>query len=316
VKGRLETGWFEIYDGTKLFLRRWRPESPPRAVIHIIHGMAEHGGRYEDFAGFLNEAGIEVWAADLRGHGKTANLALNSPMNGGLLGHCADENAIPKLIYDINRLNEEIKEQHPDLPLFILGHSWGSFLTQSFIEHSKTKPAGCILSGTRGSAGIEVKLGLVFMKLVSQIKGKRIKSRFVNAIVFGAYNKRFKPVRTSFDWLSRDTKAVDSFVEDPLCGKPSTVGFLHDLLVLLLQTQRPRNLAKINKELPIFVFSGSCDPVGLYGAGVISLINKYKKRRIKDLEFVLYPHARHECLHEINQKEVFNCLLQWILKHI
>jgi len=311
-----ETSWFETFDGTKLFQRKWRTENPPRAVVHIIHGMSEHGGRYGNFAEFLTARGIEVRAADMRGHGKTADLSVNSPEYGGLMGHCADRNANRKLLCDIGRLNEDIKKTRPDLPLFLLGHSWGSFLAQAYIESSKTKLAGCILSGTRGTAGADLHFGIILIKMFCLAKGIRARSKFISMLFFGAYNKSFKPARTLFDWMSRDQKAVDEFTDDYLCGKAPTIGFFYDLAALLIHIQNRKNINKISRELPIYIFSGSSDPVGLFGDSVISLFYKYKNRQIRDLEFILYPQARHECLNEINKKEVYHNLAEWLLNRI
>ncbi|GHV01132.1 hypothetical protein FACS189483_11320 [Spirochaetia bacterium] len=203
--------WFCADDGTKLFLRRWLrdPGVKPRGVLHVVHGMAEHSLRYERLARRLCEAGFEVWAADQRGHGKTADPAVNEGGHGGLLGYCGDQEWLP--VQDIIAINRKIKEVHGDLPLFLLGHSWGSFLVQNVIEVNSQGLAGCILSGTRGPDGFKITAGAPAMALIAAIKGKRRPSRLAWAIANGPYNKPFKPNRTRFDWLSRDEKEVDAF---------------------------------------------------------------------------------------------------------
>jgi len=309
-------GYFESHDGTKLYLYKWLPEQNPKAIVHIIHGMAEHAFRYLRLAEKLVKEGIEVWAADQRGHGKTANLELNDPGRGGLLGHCGDNNSIACVTADIHAVNEEIRKTRPNIPLFLLGHSWGSFIAQNYIEYSEElKINGCILSGTKGPDGFIIKAGIPLMIVLSALKGQRKGSRMAKSIGDGAYNKPFKPNRTSFDWLSRDEEEVDKFIKDPLCGFLCSSGFYRDLVKLLYNIHRSDALARINRSLPVYVFSGSDDPVGEMGKGPTLLVGAYRDCGITDCEFVLYPGARHETLNETNREEVIENLLSWINKH-
>ena len=309
--------YLDSHDGTKLYLYKWSPEQSPKAVLHIVHGMAEHALRYKRLAERLTQAGIEVWAADQRGHGKTANLELNDPGRGGLLGHCGDSNSIACVTADIHAVNAEIRKSKPNLPLFLLGHSWGSFLVQNYIEYSEEiKIDGCILSGTKGPDGFLIKAGIPLMIVLSAFKGQRKGSRMAKSIGDGAYNKPFKPNRTSFDWLSRDEKEVDKFIQDPLCGFLCSSGFYRDLVKLLYNIHRSDALARINRSLPVYVFSGSADPVGEMGKGPTLLVDAYRNHGMEDFEFVLYPGARHETLNETNREEVIENLLSWINKHI
>jgi len=309
--------YFDSHDGTKLYLYKWSPDQNPKAVLHIVHGMAEHALRYKRLAEKLTQAGIEVWAADQRGHGKTANLELNDPGRGGLLGHCSDSNSIACVTADIHAVNAEIRRIKPNIPMFLLGHSWGSFLVQNYIEYSEEiKIDGCILSGTKGPDGFLIKAGVPLMIVLSALKGQRKGSRMAKSIGDGAYNKPFKPNRTVFDWLSRDEKEVDKFIEDPLCGFLCSSGFYRDLVKLLYNIHRADALARINRSLPVYVFSGSADPVGEMGKGPTLLVDAYRNHGMEDFEFVLYPGARHETLNETNREEVEENLLSWINKHI
>jgi len=316
--------FFESHDGTKLYLYRWSPEPSltsndlqtrePKAVLHIVHGMAEHGLRYKRLAEKLTNAGIEVWAADQRGHGKTADLSVNGPGRGGLLGHCADGNSSMRVTADIRALNEEIRKTR-NAPLFLLGHSWGSFIVQNYIEYSDNLAVnGCILSGTKGPGDFMVKAGVPFMAALAVLSGQRKVSKISKGLADGAYSKTFKPCRTPFDWLSRDESEVDKYAEDPLCGFLCSSGFYRDLAKLLYNIQRNDAMARIKRSLPVYVFSGSADPVGDMGRSTTALVNAYRNLGIVDCEFVLYPGARHETLNETNREEVMDNLLAWIKK--
>jgi alpha-beta hydrolase superfamily lysophospholipase len=309
--------YFESHDGAKLYLYRWEPPAQPKAVLHIVHGMAEHALRYRRLAEKLTAAGIEVWAADQRGHGKTADLNVNRPDNGGLLGHCEDGNGYAAVTQDVHALNIEIKKTRQNVPVFLLGHSWGSFIVQNYIEEYSGELIinGCILSGTRGPGDFMIKAGLPFLTLLAALRGQRNGSRLARALADGQYNKPFKPNRTQFDWLSRDEVEVDKYAADPFCGKLCSSGFYRDLTGVLYNIHRDEAMARISRNLPVYVFSGNADPVGNMGASPTALVNAYRNLGVEDLEFVLYPGARHETLNETNREEVIENLLSWINRH-
>jgi alpha-beta hydrolase superfamily lysophospholipase len=153
------------------------------------------------------------------------------------------------------------------------------------------------------------------MAFLVLLKGVRKGSSLARALADGGFNKPFKPNRTAFDWLSRDEGVVDAYLADPLCGKLCSVGFYRDLTALLNTIHRPERMARISRDLPMYVFGGSADPVGNMGAGPTALVNIYRSLGIRDLEFVLYPEARHEALNETNRDEVTENLLAWLLVH-
>jgi alpha-beta hydrolase superfamily lysophospholipase len=206
-----------------------------------------------------------------------------------------------------------------------MGHSWGSFLVQGFIETlgpsakspaGRVQPiAGCILSGTRGPGNPEVTFGAPFLTVLAALKGARNPSKLALNMAFGPYNKPFRPNRTPFDWLSRDEKMVDSYIADPLSGKSCSSGFFRDMTGGLKAIHRKKAIRGIPSDLPIYVFCGSADPVGSMGTGPTNLVNAYRAKGISDLEFVVYPDARHEALNETNREEVAEDLLNWLIRH-
>jgi alpha-beta hydrolase superfamily lysophospholipase len=315
-------------DGVRLYVREWKPEAnsggKPRAVLHIVHGMAEHSLRYERLARRLSQVEIEVWAADHRGHGKTADPSVNDPGRGGLLGHCADKDGFNRVTADIDIINRAIRKEHPGVPLFLMGHSWGSFAAQNYIEtfgglnapeKDPVNLAGCVLSGTRGPGGVKTALGAPFMNILAFVRGTRGKSRLARAVADGPYSRPFRPNRTAFDWLSRDESEVDAYVEDPLCGYLCSAGFYRDLLGALNRIHRQEALGNIRSGLPVYIFSGTADPVGEMGESPMALSAAYRIAGLKDVELVLYPEARHETLNETNRDEVTESLLSWLERH-
>jgi alpha-beta hydrolase superfamily lysophospholipase len=313
---KTDDSWFEADDGTRLFLRRWSgPENtPPRGILHIVHGMAEHSLRYDRLARRLCGAGFEVWAADQRGHGRTADPGVNGLGQGGLLGYCGDGDGFSRVVEDIGQIQARIGQSYPGVPLFLLGHSWGSFIVQEYIEGHGRELAGCILSGTRGPGGAAIRMGKPVMALIAALRGSRRVSALAFAIADGPYKKPFRPNRTAFDWLSRDEKEVDAYVADPLCGNRCSSGFYRDMIGALERIHRPERMDAIRRDLPVYVFSGSADPVGDMGSSPTALVEAYRSMKIGDLEFVLYPGARHETLNETNREEVMENLLAWLTK--
>ncbi|MDR2516687.1 MAG: lysophospholipase [Spirochaetaceae bacterium] len=306
---------FSSSDSTAIFYRRWTCPAP-RAALHLVHGMAEHSLRYDRLARRLAGRGIEVWAADMRGHGKTADRAVNDPGTGGQLGHAADTGAENLIMNDLSAMNRMIRGAVPRKPLFMLGHSWGSFLTQLYIEEHGNDIDGCILSGTRGPGGFKVAAGGVVLALIALCAGARRPVELSRALSDGPFNRPFRPNRTSFDWLSRDEAEVDAYIADPVSGMLASAGFYRDLIALLRRIHLKENIAAIRKNLPVYVYAGSEDPVGDMGAGPAALIEAYRQAGLTDLELTLYPGARHEMHNETNREEMTGNLVAWLEKHI
>ena len=288
-------------DGESLLARRWLPEGRPRAVLQIAHGLAEHSGRYARLAAALNAAGYGVYASDHRGHGPEAPAAD--------LGHFADEGGWEKVVGDLWTLNRLIAAEQPRTPIIFIGHSLGSFLGRGFIAEHSDALAGAALSGSSGKPPAIATLGRLIARAERLRLGKRGKSRLIFQMWFGDFNKPFRPARTAFDWLSRDEREVDAYVADPLCGFPFTTQLAIDVLDALPRVTGRENLARIRKDLPIYVFSGERDPVG---ANIKGLIADLKAAGFAKLTTRLYPGARHETLNETNRDEVTRDLIAWL----
>jgi alpha-beta hydrolase superfamily lysophospholipase len=292
---------FRADDGQTLLGRRWLPEGPPRAVVQIAHGLAEHSARYARIAAALNAAGYAVYANDHRGHGPSAPAAD--------LGHFADEGGWDKVVGDLWTFNRVIAAEQPGLPIVFLGHSLGSFLGRGFIARHSDALAGVALSGSSGKPPMIATLGRIIAREERLRLGRRGKSDPVIQMWFGEFNKPFKPARTRYDWLSRDEKEVDAFVADPFCGFPFTTQLAIDVVDALPRVTSQASLATIRKDMAIYVFSGDRDPVGV---NIKGLIQDLKTAGFTRLTTRLYPGARHETLNEINRDEVTHDLIAWL----
>ncbi|MHB8075328.1 lysophospholipase [Desulfosporosinus fructosivorans] len=298
---------FRSEEGTEIFVYTWMPDDKVTAkgIVQIAHGMAETGERYERFAKELTENGYIVYINDHRGHGKTAKTV-------GNLGYLAETEGFKWLVEDLHQLSAIIKREKPDLPLFLLGHSMGSFVTQKYIMLYGQELKGAILTGSNGKQGIILHIARSLAKAEVMIHGRRAKSEKLAKMSSGRYNQAFKPNRTDFDWLSRDTTEVDKFINDPFCGTVFTAGFFYDLLTGLIEIENKRNIATVPKELPIYIFSGDKDPVGRQGKGIIKLFDTYKEIGIRNVSCKLYKDGRHEMLNETNREEVMRDVIAWL----
>lgn len=295
--------WLDASDHNRLFVNRWQPLGSPKAVVMLSHGMAEHSGRYERLGLALAEAGYALYAHDQRGHGRTADH--------GVLGHYADQDGWNKVVGDLATLRAWIAQHHHGVPVFLLGHSMGSYIAQAYLMHHSAGLQGAMLSGSNFQPVSLYRTAAVVARMERWRQGPTGRSALIEFLSFGSFNSQFKPVRTSFDWLSRDAAEVDKYVNDPLCGFRCTNQFWLDMLGGLQQISKPSNLAQIDKSLPILIMGGECDPVS-------------EGRRLKDLADALtgtdhpfvtlkiYPQARHEILNETHRDEVTRDLLAWL----
>jgi len=286
-----------------LFVYRWLPENPVKAVVQIAHGWGEHAGRYARIADALCREGYAVYANDHRGHGHTARTPEE-------LGFFSGRDGWTKCAGDLWQLHQHIAASHPDAPIVILGHSMGSFMTQQFISEHGDVLAGAVLSGSNGAPPSSARVGVWLAYLERLRVGPRGKSRLMNRLVFGAFNKPFEPARTPFDWLSRDPAEVDRYIADPLCGAfESTVQLYIDVLGALPDVGKVARQARIPKKLPIYIFGGTRDPVG---SNIEELVEAYRAAGIQDVRHQFYVRGRHESLNETNRDEVTRDLIQWL----
>jgi alpha-beta hydrolase superfamily lysophospholipase len=287
-------------DGHAVLTRVWRPDGEPRAVVQIVHGLAEHSARYARLAEALTSAGYAVYAADLRGHGPNCK-----PED---LGYFADAGGWRALFEDIDAVAQRIATDLPGTRRVFLGHSMGSFLGQRYLAERGDGLAAAALSGTAGPPPAILGLAKRIIAFERWRLGPRGKSPLVQALLFGEQNKPFRPARTPYDWLSRDTTEVDKYIADPLCGFPLTNQLAADLVAGLADLASPQLAARVPKHLPIYIFSGARDPVG---AKLQELLDVYQAAGL-DVTAKLYPDARHETLNETNRDEVTRDLLGWL----
>lgn len=285
--------------------RKCLPDSKPRAVIQIVHGIAEHINRYDDFMLFLANNGFAVAGDDHLGHGQS----VTKPEE---LGFFDEENGWDRVVADVGTLREMMHGEFPNVPYIFFGHSMGSFLTRTYIIQNPEKYDAAIISGTGHQTKALVFAGLAMGNAVVKLHGPRADGKMLNDIAFGTYNKKIDFPMTDFDWLSRDYENVKKYIADPMCGFVCKASLYRDMLTGVKFVTDQSNIDKMSKEQPIYFMSGDSDPVGDYGKGVDRAYKAFCKAGLHDVMIRLYPGGRHEMLNETNKDQVYQDILNWL----
>lgn len=284
---------------------RYTPQdlSDVKAVIQIAHGMAEHLERYEPFADFLCDNGFAVYINDHIGHGQSVS-------SKDELGYFGEKDGWKNFIEDCHTLLQTAKSDFPGKPYFFFGHSMGSFISRSFSAKYASELDGAVFCGTSGpNPGAPV--GMKVASLIAKVKGSHYRSKFIDNLAFGAYNKHFEG-RTAFDWLSRDDWQVDKYIADDLCGFLFTAYGYRDMFALLQSVSVKSWFENYPKELPVLIISGAEDPVGNYSKGVKQVYDSLKAAGKQNVTMHLYANGRHEILNEKDAfDEVCKDLIEW-----
>jgi alpha-beta hydrolase superfamily lysophospholipase len=295
---------FTSPDKVEIFVRKWAsPSGLPKGAVQIAHGAAEHSQRYERFAKFLNAGGYVVYANDHRGHGQTA-------LRAGKLG-VAGADAWNGFVKDARQLNDIIRRDYPNSPVFLFGHSMGSLIAQDYMTRWGADLRGVVLCGTTGFLpGLDALVA--HMEQAARTAADEPSAVFGQ--IFASFNAPFAPGKTGFEWLSRDESEVQKYVTDPLCGFMLSNGLAYEFLKGLRELWKPEKEAHIPKGLPILVISGDKDPVGGNTLGITPLLDRYKTLGVQNMTYRFYRDARHEILNETNRDEVQRDVLAWLNK--
>ena len=289
----------------KIHARMCVPDAEPRAIVQIIHGIAEYIGRYDEFMSFLADNGIIAVGTDHLGHGKSIESEEQT-------GFFAYDNGWDYVVRDEEVLRLAMHENYPELPIIVFGHSMGSFMTRTLLIRYPDAFNAAIISGTGNQGAALVNGGLFMGNLVTGLRGAHHYSKFLNNLAFGSYNKIYENPKTEYDWLSRDEANVQKYIDDPLCGFISSCSLFRDMMTGVKFITNKKNLTAMNKNMPVYFMSGDMDPVGECGKGVQKAYNNFLEVGMKDVSIKLYPGGRHEMLNEINKDEVYADILAWL----
>lgn len=298
--------YFASSDGTnQIHAIEWIPEGQPKAVLQMCHGMAEHIERYNGFATFLAQNGFYVVGHDHLGHGKSVT-------NPDKLGFFHETNGNEYVVADIHQLRKDTQKKYPGVPYFVMGHSMGSFLVRQYLGLYGEGLAGAIIMGTGDQPNLILGAGKMVCKVIAAFKGWEYRSKLVDSMAAGGYDKQVKGEGES--WLSRNPANVAKYKDDPLSGYMFTVNAYYHMFSGMARMNKQEKAGKVPKALPIFFVAGAEDPVGNCGKAVENVYNRYRKCGMKDVSMKLYDNDRHEILNEDDREQVYQDILSWLEK--
>lgn len=299
-----EDFWYASQGMGKIHGHRWLPQGEPKAVLQIVHGIAEFVERYDEFARYLTGLGYVVVAEDHMGHGQSIN-------GGGIRGYF--HGGWFTAVEDTYRLLQDTKAQYPNIPYVLFGHSMGSFMARTILcRYPDSGISAAIICGTGWQPAVALPALCKTLELVCSRGDETKPNEALQNLVFGSYNRKVEHPRTPYDWLSRDADVVDAYIAHPLCGFTASAGLLRDLVKGIHFVEQPNHLAAMRKNLPVFFIAGGDDPVGNYGKGVQKTAEAFRKAGLTDVSVRIYPLCRHEILNEINRQEIFEDISQWL----
>ena len=301
---------FKSSDGIhEIHGRQWIPDRPLKGIVQIVHGVAEHIGRYNDYASFLAENGYLAVGDDHLGHGYSVN-------NDSELGFFADKDGWDRIVEDEKKLHDLLITWYPDIPIILLGHSMGSFMARTYLCRYPNDFDASILSGTGWQPGIVCKAGMAMAKAEIRRIGARSHSTKLQNLAFGNYLKGIENPIGSNDWICTDMSVIHRYDADPRCGFKTSASLMYDMMYGLDYICRDGHLERMNKALPVLFIAGDKDPVGGWGKGVKKTAARFRWLAMRNISVKLYPGMRHEVLNEVNRREVWNDTLTWIRKAI
>lgn len=293
-------------EGVKFHTVVVEPTVKPIGHVHILHGMAEHIARYEEFMNMLASLGYVVSGHDHRGHGFTAKA-------NGAQGHFGDNVTFDQLADDAEHVIAVVRRHYATLPFTLFGHSMGSFIGRRLLQRPFLLHRA-IFSGTGADPAVSRFFGTVLAKFRGRFYGLDQQDNLLNKLAFGRHNVRFQPTKTDFDWLSRDEQSVSNYIDDSMCGFVPTTSFFHELFYGIGAIHRQIVHPSIPHYLPILFVSGTDDPVGNYGKGVWRVAKQFKKAKMANVTVLLFEEGRHEMLNEINKQAVYQSIVEWMKK--
>jgi alpha-beta hydrolase superfamily lysophospholipase len=281
------------------------PEGPPKGHIHLLHGMAEHIGRYAEFAGALGKAGYIVSGHDHRGHGSTVRL-------NGTRGYFAEEDGFERVVQDVHEVTTLLRDSHPAPAFTIFGHSMGSFVARRYTQRYGHLVDRAIFMGSGDHPGPAIRAGRMIADGYIAAGLKKEPNQFLNSLTFGRYNLHFPDAETPFDWLNEDQEAVRAYLDDEDSGFVSTTGFFSDLFDGLDLIHDDREIRRTPDDLPILLISGGSDPVGKSGAGIWNVARQYAQNGVRNVTVYLVEEGRHEILHSPKKSRITEYITGWL----
>ncbi|MBR5375873.1 MAG: lysophospholipase [Lachnospiraceae bacterium] len=291
---------------TKLAAYQWTPKGEVKAVLIIIHGMSEHMGRYDEMAQYLNTKGILVAGIDLLGHGKSVE-------NPDGFGYFCERDAATVVVRDVHRLKKTVQDRYPGVPVYIFGHSMGSYIARNYIERYGTGIQGVIIQGGGDDGPLKLKFGKCLAKLTGKLRGPFYRSRICTALTLGPFIRSVKNGESVNSWICKNPEVVRKYDSDPLSGFIFTANGYETLTEFSIRSSNKKLMASVPSSLPMLIISGKEDPVGEMGEGIKRICEKYRAAGMENVRMELVEDARHEIHNESMRFEIFDKYAEFMM---
>lgn len=300
-----------LSDGYNIVTHRFIPAKKADIIgaVCIYHGMLEYAKKYDDFASALCNAGYVVYVPNLRGHGESAQ-------NEDALGFLAEKDGFKRIVLDLREIIMRLKTDFPFKKTFLFAHSFGSLVSQRFLQEHSNLIDGAIFAGTSGPRFVQAHLALAITYFVRLFFGKKYRSKFLYNMAFIGVNSRFSKNEGKLAWISRDRELTKQLIHPVYSTFVPTVSFYIDLFTGLCTIHNKKNIKKVSIALPILLLYGTDDPIGSYGKTVKKLYNAYKNANLRDVSIKSYKDSRHELLKDFEKDAVTNDVLAWLSLHL
>ena len=289
-EGRTVYGWI------------YTPSGQIKAVVQIVHGMAEHMGRYHEWMRYLAHNGYATCGIDQIGHGRTAQ---------DRFGYFAEQNGWRLMLECQRKFNKIVRSELPGKPVVLLGHSMGSFVARICAARFAGMADAMLLSGT-ARGGVKLELAIQLANRSVRKNGSDFIDHTIHALAFGGFNRKFLQENSPNAWLSRDEQTTSQYAADPMCGFVLSASGYRDLFILMRKANEKACFAELDCSMPVMLFAGTDDPVGEYGKGPREVCDRYAAAGVSDLQLLLYQGGRHEMLAEFNREQVYKDVLVWL----
>ncbi len=289
---------------TKLACYEWEPKSEARAILVLAHGMQEYLLRYTEMAEYMISQGIVFAGLDHLGHGRSAATKED-------FGYFCEQDPATVVVRDLHRLKKTVQAEHPGLPVYVMGHSMGSFIVRNYIERYGTGVQGVVIQGGNASPKRQGIGGKLLTSFIALFRGWKYRSELCNKVVLGSFAKAFPDDPAG--WLTRCMEVRDKYQKDEYSNFIFTLNGYYTLAELILRAGNKKLIAKIPKDLPMFIISGAQDPVGEMGKGVQRMYELYKACGMKNVKLDIRPDDRHELHNEEDRYQVFEEIKDFIL---
>ncbi len=295
---------FPSADGVHEIAALYGKSAAAKGVLVFHHGMRDHKNRYLHLAETAIRRQYDVLLYDAVCHGDS----ILDPRERGSSRHAPFRQV---LLSDCRQALHIASNKSNGLPVFLAGHSLGSFVVRNIITESPLHLHGAILLSTGHAPRMLIRLARLAAEASAVLTGAHRRNKATVYFIMWLINTPFAPIQTHAEWISRDKHAVLDFTFDPKSTFTYTNYAFRGIYDLIIRSENFSAYGPTSHQLPIFFQSGTDDLIGAFGHTIPWLVKRAEKNGFRFIESRLYPNARHDLLHETNHKEVIRDLFDW-----